>query len=51
MLDPLSAIKVYYDKDSDALYIVTTGGAGAAEYDVCWQIINGIYKDRKVGSF
>ena len=51
LLDPLSAIKVYYDKDSDALYIVTTGGAGAAEYDVCWQIINGIYKDRKVGSF
>ena len=51
LLDPLSAIKVYYDKDNDALYIVTTGGAGAAEYDVCWQIINGIYKDRKVGSF
>ena len=40
---------VYYDKDSDILYIVANNGDGAGAYMVCWQIEKGVYKGRKVG--
>ena len=40
---------VYYDKDSDILYIVANNGDGAGAYTVCWQIEKGVYKGRKVG--
>ena len=40
---------VYYDKDSDTLYIVANNGDGAGAYMVCWQIEKGVYKGRKVG--
>ena len=40
---------VYYDKDSDTLYIVANNGDGAGAYMVCWQIEKGIYKGRKTG--
>ena len=40
---------VYYDKDSDTLYIVANNGDGAGAYMVCWQIEKGIYKGRKIG--
>ena len=40
---------VYYDKDSNNLYIVANNGDGAGAYMVCWQIEKGVYKGRKVG--
>ena len=40
---------VYYDKDSNNLYIVANNGDGAGSYMVCWQIEKGLYKGRKVG--
>lgn len=40
---------VYYDKDSDILYIVANNGDGAGAYMVCWQIEKGVYKGRKIG--
>ena len=40
---------VYYDKDSNTLYIVANNGDGAGAYMVCWQIEKGVYKGRKVG--
>ena len=39
---------VYYDKDTDILYIVANNDYAERPYKVCWQIEKGSYKDRKV---
>ena len=39
---------VYYDKESDILYIVANNNYAERPYKVCWQIEKGIYKGRKV---
>ena len=39
---------VYYDKETDTIYIVTSNSDGAGGYEVCWQIEKGIYKGRKI---
>jgi len=39
---------VYYDKESDILYIVANNDYAERPYKVCWQIEKGSYKDRKV---
>ena len=39
---------VYYDKESDILYIVAINDYAERPYMVCWQIERGVYKDRKV---
>ena len=39
---------VYYDKDTDILYIVANNDYADRPYKVCWQIEKGSYKDRKV---
>ena len=39
---------VYYDKESDILYIVANNNYAERPYKVCWQIEKGVYKDRKV---
>ena len=39
---------VYYDKESDILYIVANNNYAERPYKVCWQIEKGGYKGRKV---
>ena len=39
---------VYYDKESDILYIVANNNYAERPYKVCWQIEKGVYKGRKV---
>ena len=39
---------VYYDKESDILYIVANNNYADRPYMVCWQIEKGSYKGRKV---
>ncbi|WP_298823033.1 SH3 domain-containing protein [uncultured Capnocytophaga sp.] len=39
---------VYYDKESDILYIVANNNYADRPYKVCWQIERGVYKGRKV---
>lgn len=39
---------VYYDKESDILYIVANNNYADRPYKVCWQIEKGVYKGRKV---
>ena len=39
---------VYYDKESDILYIVANNNYADRPYMVCWQIEKGLYKGRKV---
>ena len=39
---------VYYDKESDILYIVANNNYAERPYMVCWQIEKGVYKGRKV---
>ena len=39
---------VYYDKESDILYIVANNNYAERPYKVCWQIERGVYKGRKV---
>ena len=39
---------VYYDKESDILYIVAINDYAERPYMVCWQIERGVYKGRKV---
>ena len=39
---------VYYDKESDILYIVANNNYADRPYMVCWQIEKGVYKGRKV---
>ena len=39
----------YYDKEDDILYIIAHNGSGANAYEVCWQIVKGVYKTRIVG--
>ena len=39
---------VYYDKESDILYIVANNNYADRPYKVCWQIEKGSYKGRKV---
>jgi len=39
---------VYYDKESDILYIVAINDYAKRPYMVCWQIERGVYKGRKV---
>ena len=39
---------VYYDKESDILYIVANNNYAERPYKVCWQIEQGVYKGRKV---
>ena len=39
---------VYYDKESDILYIVANNNYAEHPYKVCWQIEKGVYKGRKV---
>ena len=39
---------VYYDKESDILYIVANNTYAERPYKVCWQIEKGGYKGRKV---
>ena len=40
---------VYYDKETDTIYIVASNSDVAGGYEVCWQIEKGIYKGRKIG--
>ncbi|GJH40990.1 hypothetical protein RCZ04_15400 [Capnocytophaga sp. HP1101] len=40
---------VYYDKETDTIYIVASNGDGAGGYAVCWQIEKAVYKGRKIG--
>ena len=35
----------------DIIYIEAQNGTGAGGYDVCWQIVKGVYKTREVGYF
>ena len=46
-----SETSVYYDKEDDIIYIEAQNGTGAGGYDVCWQIVKGVYKTREVGHF
>ena len=46
-----SETSVYYDKEDDIIYIEAQNGTGAGGYDVCWQIVKGVYKTREVGYF
>ena len=39
---------VYYNKESDILYIVANNNYAERPYMVCWQIEKGVYKGRKV---
>ncbi|MBF1125613.1 MAG: hypothetical protein HXL66_01370, partial [Capnocytophaga sp.] len=39
---------VYYNKESDILYIVAINDYAERPYMVCWQIERGVYKGRKV---
>jgi len=39
---------VYYDKESDILYIVANNNYADRPYKVCWQIEREVYKGRKV---
>ena len=39
----------YYDKEDDILYIIAHNGDGYLVYEVCWQIVKGVYKTRIVG--
>jgi len=39
---------VYYDKESDILYIVANNNYAERPYKVCWQIEKEVYKGRKV---
>ena len=39
---------VYYDKESDILYIVANNNYADRPYKVCWQIERGVYKGIKV---
>ena len=39
---------IYYDKETDTIYIVASNSDGAGAYEVCWQIEKGIYKGRKI---
>ena len=39
---------VYYDKESNILYIVANNNYAERPYKVCWQIEKGVYKGRKV---
>ena len=39
---------VYYDKESDILYLVANNNYAERPYKVCWQIEKGVYKGRKV---
>ena len=41
--------EVYYDKEDDILYIIAHNGDGYLVYEVCWQIVKGVYKTRIVG--
>lgn len=42
---------VYYDKEDDIIYIVGNNGDGANGYDICWQIVKGVYKTKEIGYF
>ena len=39
---------IYYDRESDILYIVAINDYAERPYMVCWQIERGVYKGRKV---
>ena len=39
----------YYDKEDDILYIIAYNGDGANAYQICWQIVKGVYKTRIIG--
>ena len=39
----------YYDKEDDVLYIIAHNGDGYLAYEVCWQIVKGVYKTRIIG--
>ena len=40
---------VYYDQEDDIIYIVANNGNDSVQYDVCWQIVKGVYKTRIIG--
>ncbi len=39
---------VYYDQQTNSIYISTMNSDGAGAYEVVWKIENGIYKDRLI---
>lgn len=39
----------YYDEEDDILYIIAHNGDGYLVYEVCWQIVKGVYKTRIIG--
>lgn len=44
----LDSVYIFYDKQTNTLYITTMNGDGAGGYVVAWSIQNGVYKERLV---